>query len=144
MTLRQHIWNVISRFLPTFLRNVYHMDIGEEVHISFRAHLDKSINPRGIHIGDRAHIAADAYVLAHDRCRGVRTDTYIGEDTLVGVRSIIMPGVRVGKQVIVGAGSVVTKDVPDHCVVAGNPARIIKTGIKLYDAVLIKDDTDNP
>jgi acetyltransferase-like isoleucine patch superfamily enzyme len=55
-----------------------------------------------------------------------------------------MPGVRVGKQVIVGAGSVVTKDVPDHCVVAGNPARIIKTGIRLYDAVLVKDDTDNP
>ena len=138
MTLRQHIWNVISRILPTFYRKFYHMDIGEEVHISIRSHLDKSINPRGIHIGDRAHIAADAYVLAHDRCRGVRMDTYVGEDTLVGICSIIMPGVRVGNQVIVGAGSVVTKDVPDHCVVAGNPAKVIKTGINLYDAVLIQ------
>lgn len=140
MNIRQSTWNVISRFLPAFLRRVYHMDIGQEVHISLRAHLDKSINPRGIHIGDRAHIASDAYVLAHDRCRGVCTDTYIGEDTLVGIHAIIMPGVRVGKQVIVGAGSVVTKDVPDNCIVAGNPARVIKTGIKLYDAVLIENE----
>ena len=40
-----------------------------------------------------------------------------------------MPGVKIGNQVIVGAGSVVTKDVPSNCIVAGNPAKIIKTGI---------------
>lgn len=137
MNIRQSIWNVISRLRPALFKHIYHMDIGEEVHISYKAHLDRSINPRGIHIGDRAHIASGAYVLAHDRCRGVKADTYIGEDTLVGICAIIMPGVRVGKQVIVGAGSVVTKDVPDHCVVAGNPAKVIKTGINLYDAVMV-------
>ncbi len=41
-----------------------------------------------------------------------------------------MPGVTIGDEVIVGAGAVVTKDVPSHCIVAGNPAKIIKTGIK--------------
>ena len=44
----------------------------------------------------------------------------------LGHRVIILPGVRIGKHAIVGAGSVVTKDVPDYAIVAGNPARIIK------------------
>ncbi len=44
----------------------------------------------------------------------------------VGANSIVLPGVRVGVNAVVGAGSVVTKDVPDGVVVAGNPARRIK------------------
>ncbi len=51
----------------------------------------------------------------------------IGEEAFIGTRSIIMPGVHVGKHSVVGAGSVVTKDVPDYTVVAGVPARIICT-----------------
>lgn len=41
-----------------------------------------------------------------------------------------MCGVKIGNEVVVGSGAVVTKDVLDNCIVAGNPARIIKTGIK--------------
>ncbi len=44
-----------------------------------------------------------------------------------------MPGVKVGNHVVVGSGSVVTKDIPDHSVVVGNPARIIRTGVFLND-----------
>lgn len=51
----------------------------------------------------------------------------IGEEAFVGTRSIIMPGVHIGKHSVVGAGSVVTKDVPDYTVVAGVPARIVCT-----------------
>ena len=50
----------------------------------------------------------------------------IGDDVWVGTRSIILPGVTLGKGSIVGAGSVVTKDVPAYAIVAGNPARVIK------------------
>lgn len=49
----------------------------------------------------------------------IKNNVYIGNNTL------IMPGVTLGNNVIVGAGSVVTKSVPDNTVVAGNPARII-------------------
>lgn len=52
---------------------------------------------------------------------------HIGHDSWIGTGCIILPGVSVGKYCIVGAGSVVTKDVPDYCVVAGVPAKVIKT-----------------
>lgn len=50
----------------------------------------------------------------------------IGEDCWFGGNCIVLPGVTIGKGVTVGAGSVVTKDVPDYHCVAGNPARIIR------------------
>ena len=51
----------------------------------------------------------------------------IGEDTWLGGGVIICPGVTIGKRCIIGAGSVVTHDIPDDCVAAGNPARVIRT-----------------
>jgi acetyltransferase-like isoleucine patch superfamily enzyme len=50
----------------------------------------------------------------------------IGEDCWFGGNCIVLPGVTIGRGVTVGAGSVVTKDVPDYVVVAGNPARNLK------------------
>lgn len=50
----------------------------------------------------------------------------IGRDVFIGTRSIILKGVTIGDRAVVGAGSVVTKDIPSDSVVAGNPAKIIK------------------
>ena len=50
----------------------------------------------------------------------------IGDDCWLGASVILLPGVTIGNDVIVGAGSVVTKNFPDHCMIAGNPAKIIK------------------
>ena len=49
-----------------------------------------------------------------------------GETIWIGAGATILPGVCVGRHAVVGAASVVTKDVPDYAVVAGNPARVIK------------------
>lgn len=50
----------------------------------------------------------------------------IGDDVWIGMRSIIMPGVKIGNGAVIGAGAVVTKDVPDYAIVGGVPAKIIK------------------
>ena len=50
----------------------------------------------------------------------------VGEGTLLGAGSIILPEITIGKWAVIGAGAVVTKNVPDNAVVYGNPARIIK------------------
>jgi maltose O-acetyltransferase len=50
----------------------------------------------------------------------------IGDGTWVGARAIVLPGVTIGRRVAVGAGAVVTRDVPDDVLVAGNPARVVR------------------
>jgi acetyltransferase-like isoleucine patch superfamily enzyme len=105
------------------------MNIGYNVFISRRAILDKSINPKGIHIGDNTLISGNVVLLCHDFCRGIMSDVYIGKKCFIGHGAIILPGIKIGDEVIVGAGSVVTKNVPSNCIVAGNPARVIRENI---------------
>ena len=136
--MRILLWRFYTQFYPWLLRKMYKMNIGKNCRISHSAHLDKSVNPRGIHIGDRVWILREALVLAHDNCRNLKTDTYIGDDSIIGIRSIILPGIRIGNQVVIGAGSVVTKDIPDNCIAVGNPAHIVKTGIMVNNGKIIE------
>ena len=53
-------------------------------------------------------------------------EVVIGDDVWIGANSVILPGVHIGNGVVVGAGSVVTKDIPTNAIVVGNPARVIK------------------
>ena len=146
--LRKKVYRIVTRLYPWFLKAAYGMDIGQNVIISRTAKLDRAINPHGIHIGSSTWILREAMVLSHDHCRGLKADTYIGENCVIGVRSIIMPGVSIGNSCIVAACSVVTKDVPPHCVVAGNPAKVIKTGVVVRNGKIVepgqsvKNETD--
>lgn len=72
------------------------------------------------HKFDRTDIPMDQQGFADER------PVIIGDDVWIGARVIILPGVRVGTGAVIGAGSVVTKDIPDYAVVGGNPARILK------------------
>ena len=53
----------------------------------------------------------------------------IGNHVWIGVNVIILKGVTIGNNVIIAAGSVVNKDIPSDCLIAGNPAKVIKTGV---------------
>ena len=142
--LRSKLWGFLSGIYPRYLRSHFGMDIGENVIIARTVHLDKNINPKGIHIGDNTWLLRNAMVLAHDYCRGEngtgkRYETYIGKNCVIGVNSIVLPGVKIGDHVVVAAGAVVTKDVPSHCIVSGNPAKVKKTDISVSDLGQIVD-----
>ncbi len=113
------------------------MDIGRNCRISWKAHLDKSINPKGIHIGDNTWVLSGAMILAHDHCRSLKTDTYIGKNCVIGVRSIIMPGLSIGNQVVIGGGSVVTKSIHSNFIAAGNPAKILKENVNVQNGKIL-------
>ena len=133
MSIRVKLWTLLTNLYPAFLRKVYKMDLGKGVRIAHKAHLDKSVNPKGVHIGDRTWVLNGSFVMAHDHCRSLKTDTYIAHDCVIGINSIIMPGIKIGNEVVIGSGSVVTKDIPNNCIAVGNPAKVIKTDINVYN-----------
>lgn len=55
-----------------------------------------------------------------------RKPVFIDQETHIGSNSVVLAGVHIGKRVQIGAGSVVTKNIPDFCVAVGNPAKVIK------------------
>jgi acetyltransferase-like isoleucine patch superfamily enzyme len=107
------------------------LSIGKDCMISWGAKLD--VSGGRIIIGDRCTITHGCIILSHDRAKK-RLDPQdkgqgtvrLGNDVFIGVNSVILRDVTIGDYAIVGAGSVVTKDVPAQVVVAGNPARIVK------------------
>jgi acetyltransferase-like isoleucine patch superfamily enzyme len=112
-----------------YFRKIWKMDLHPRCKFSLTAHFDTT-NPRGVHVGEGSYVAFGAVILAHDMSRLIHANTIIGKNCFIGAHSIIMPGVTVGDECIVGSGAVVTRDVPAHSVCVGNPAQIVKTGIR--------------
>jgi len=117
------------------------MDIGQGCRISLKAKLDLT-NPQGVHIGDGTYLAFDSVIFTHDMSRALHIDTYVGRNCFIGARAMIMPGVKVGDHCIVGAGAVVTKDVPNGSIVAGNPAKIIRSNIRTRQWGILEQQGD--
>lgn len=85
-----------------------------------------------IEIGARATIAQEAYLStgSHDFSRSelplVAAKITIGEDAFVGARAFVLPGVKIGAHSVIGACSVVTHDIGENVIAAGNPCRVIR------------------
>ncbi len=110
--------------------------IGKNCHFSPYVLIDL-LHPELITIEDNVTISSNSMIFAHVNPttneflknhgypRTIKPVT-IKEGAIISVGCIIIAGVTIGKNSIVGAGSVVSQDVPDFCVVVGNPARVIK------------------
>ncbi|MDF2809090.1 MAG: acetyltransferase [Microvirga sp.] len=131
-SLNQFLWlrRLLVKMKYYYYTKLWGMDIHPTATYSLSVRFDKTY-PKGVHIGETTYVAFEAVILCHDRTRGLYLNTRIGKNCFIGARSIILPGVQVGDECVVGSGSVVTKDVPPRCVVAGNPAKIIQENIEV-------------
>ncbi|MFV0145127.1 acyltransferase [Empedobacter falsenii] len=112
--------------------------VGKDCFIGYEVWVDMT-NTELIELEDHVHIANRCLILAHQR---ILDDYYIGDDyaklpykrekvtfkkgCLVGMNSMIMPGVTIGEGAIVGAGSLVITDIPAWTVAVGRPAKVVK------------------
>jgi len=100
--------------------------IGTGCYISSKAHID--IRRGDIIIGNKVNISGGCYILGHTGYQATKPGekTVIEDNVIIFVNAVILPGVRVGKNSIIGAGSIVMRDMPPNAVVQGNPARVIQ------------------
>jgi acetyltransferase-like isoleucine patch superfamily enzyme len=101
-----------------------------------------STEPWCISLGNNVHITRDVLFVTHDGgtllfrhiepTLEITKKILVGNNVYIGVRSIILPGVKIGDNVIIAAGSIVTRDVPSNSVYGGVPAKFIKTIDQYY------------
>ena len=113
------------------------VNMGDNIHIYGNPISMFGTEPWCITLGNNVHITRDVLFITHDGGTllyrhkipdlEITAPIVLGNDVYIGVRSLILPGVTIGNDCIVAAGSVVTKDVPDNSVVGGIPARFIKS-----------------
>ena len=110
----------------------HNVHMGSYVYLNFGVTL---VDDGHIYIGDHVMfgpnvtVATAAHPLeAEPRSKAYQynADVHIEENVWIGAAAVILPGVTIGRNSVIGAGSVVTKDIPDNVVAVGNPCRIIK------------------
>lgn len=138
--------NKIKIFKKIFDKIKYFNSSNEEIARSLGIKIGKNCiigsrfwgpEPNLIEIGNHVHITSGVSFVTHDggvwvfREEVPDFDVFgkikVGDNTYIGNNSIILPGVTIGKNCVIGACSVVTKSIPDNTVVAGNPTKFIST-----------------
>lgn len=125
-----------GRYFQWERKNVDFDFMGDLITLGERANIGNHAWIRGngkLIIGDDIMMGEFALIYTQDhKMDGLGYDGYtlgdvvIGNNVWIGGRVTILKGVRIGNNAVVGAGAVVTKDVPDNAIVAGNPAKVLK------------------
>ncbi len=131
----------VARWLPGFgvritLLRACGFRIGRDVYIGEELLVIEELSDfsEKLVIGDRVAIAPRVTLVTSsdanfsrlmERLKPIRGRIVIGDDAWIGTGVIVLPNVTIGRAAIVGAGAVVTRDVPDEAVVAGVPARVM-------------------
>lgn len=121
-----------------FINPPFYCDYGSHIEVgrNFFANYNCTIlDVAKVKIGDNCQMAPNVaiYTAGHPVHPDTRNSAYeygievtIGDNVWIGGNTVICPGVHIGNNVVIGAGSVVTKDIPDWAIAAGNPCRVIR------------------
>ena len=129
MKLARSIRHIVVKMLSGIKICYYRLmgiKIGKECYISVHANID--VRRGEIIIGNNVNISNGSYVLGHVGHEPLEEGgvTIIEDNVRIFVNAVILPAIKIGKNSVVGAGSVVMKDVPPDVVVMGNPARVVR------------------
>jgi acetyltransferase-like isoleucine patch superfamily enzyme len=137
----QRIFRVNSKFVYS-LHFTSQIVKPEKLEIGFRGMYSLAVNGgiyiqaiNGVKIGENVLIASGVKIISADhqfeandrKSHQQEKSIEIGNHCWLGANSVILPGVKLGDNVIVGAGSVVTKSFPDNVIVVGNPAKVLRS-----------------
>jgi acetyltransferase-like isoleucine patch superfamily enzyme len=124
------------QILSHYARSVLAAKQGGTLKVGDRTFINYGVDiaaTKHVHIGSDCLIGTHVIILDNDfheltdrTRRPEGRPVFIGDGTWIGNRAIILPGITIGKGAIIGAGSVVTSDIPARTVAVGNPARVIK------------------
>lgn len=110
----------------------FNIEVGDNFYANNNCHF---MDPAKIIFGNNVFIGPDCgfYTAHHPMGYKLRNQLYeyaypitVGDNVWIGGHVTVVPGINIGSNVVIGAGSVVTQDIPDHCVAAGNPCKIIR------------------
>lgn len=99
--------------------------IGDRVRIHSGCFLERADVGNDVFIGPNVVFTDDPHPIC-PRYQDCKRGATIGDFARIGANTTLLPGVKIGKNVLIGAGSVVVHDIPDNMVAAGNPAKVIK------------------
>ena len=117
---------------PFYCDYGFHIETGKNFFANYNCTI---IDVARVTIGDNCQFAPNVsiYTAGHPVHPDSRNSLYeygigvsIGDNVWIGGSTVILPGVHIGSNTVIGAGSVVTKDIPDWVVAAGNPCRVVK------------------
>lgn len=132
---------------PFFCDYGSHIEVGRNFYANYNCTI---LDVAKVKIGDNCLLAPNVsiYTAGHPLYPSTRNSMYeygkeitIGDNVWIGGSAVICPGVHIGSNVVIGAGSVVTKDIPDWSIAAGNPAKVIRKITEDDRRLLFKNET---
>lgn len=109
-----------------------HVHLGSNVYANFNLTL---VDDGHIYIGDKTMIGPNVTIATaghpilpslREKAMQYNIDVHIGRNVWIGAGAVILPGITIGDNSVIGAGSIVTKDIPANVVAVGNPCRVLR------------------
>ncbi len=138
-TIAQIVKELLGKSEEACINPPFYCDYGSHIEVGKRFFANYNctiIDVARVKIGDYCQMAPNVaiYTAGHPIHPDTRNSAFeygkevtIGDNVWLGGNTVVCPGVHIGNNVVIGAGSVVTKDIPDWSIAAGNPCRVIRT-----------------